>query len=290
MRFRTLLITLVVGVLLAGPAVAAGPAGAAAPVARPDGAIRLIDQTAYVGRGVFNTTGVGQTRERRIGERGRGIFVVRVDNEGAATDDFRLSGSSHSVKFSVQYRVGGVDVSAAVKAGTFVLRDLAPGEARTVTVIVSTRRSVRKGTTKVVWLRSRSMATSNVDAVRALVVRPLYSDDQVTVAGQINASRTSRGLSRLAMNRTLATKAQGWAQHLAAIGRLEHSDLTAGVPSNWRALAENVGYYTTLANVHQAFMDSPGHRANILGPYTFVGTGVARAGSRVYVVHVFMRT
>ena len=139
-------------------------------------------------------------------------------------------------------------------------------------------------------VESHSMSQPGVDVARARVERPLYSADQITVRGQINASRAAQGLNGLAMNRTLAAKAQNWAQHLASIRRLEHSNLTSGVPSNWQALAENVGYYSNLGGMHQMFMDSPGHRANILGQYNSVGTGVAHTGGYVYVVHVFMRS
>ena len=93
----------------------------------------------------------------------------------------------------------------------------------------------------------------------------------------------------LQLNKTLTDKAQSWAQYLARIGYLKHSNLSSGVPSNWRALAENVGYGSRIGTVHTAFMRSSGHRANILGNYTHVGTGVAKNGDRVYVVHVFMR-
>ena len=84
-------------------------------------------------------------------------------------------------------------------------------------------------------------------------------------------------------------KAQQWSAYLAQIGRLQHSNLSSGVPFNWRALAENVGYGTSRGSVHLAFINSSGHRANILGNYTHLGTGVTKSGSRYYVVHVFMR-
>ena len=112
---------------------------------------------------------------------------------------------------------------------------------------------------------------------------------QVTVASRVNSSRTVRGLGALTVSATLNAKAQQWSAYLAQIGRLAHSNLASGVPSNWRALAENVGYGSSLESVHLSFMGSSGHRANILGNYTHLGTGVTKSGSRYYVVHVFMR-
>jgi uncharacterized protein YkwD len=112
---------------------------------------------------------------------------------------------------------------------------------------------------------------------------------QETVATLVNNSRTAQGLRTLKVNGTLNAKAQAWSAYLARIGRLQHSNLASGVPSNWRALAENVGYASTISLVHGAFMNSSGHRANIVGNYTHLGTGVTVKGNRVYVVHVFMR-
>jgi uncharacterized protein YkwD len=120
------------------------------------------------------------------------------------------------------------------------------------------------------------------------VTRSRYTD-QRTAATLINNTRASHGLRSLTLNATLVQKAQNWAQYLARLGRLKHSDLSSGVPSNWRALAENVGYAGSIRSVHTLFIGSSGHRANILGNYTHLGTGVEWSGDRVYVVQVFMR-
>ena len=285
-RILVALIAVVMG-LAASPGAPPAAAGAGS---RADAMIRMVGQASWAGNGIYNTTGAGQARERRIGATGRGIFYIHVENDGAAAADYRVSGSLHTARFSVRYKVGSMDVSDAVKDGRYQINNLAPGAHRTITVEVRTRHAVPRGTAFSAWLRSRSMADATVDVTRASVVRPLYSDDQLTVLGQINGSRASNHLAALAMNRTLADKAQAWSADLAAIGHLEHSNLTSGVPAGWEALAENVGYNQDLASVHQAFLASSGHRANMLGPYNYVGTGVTRSGGRVWVVHVFMRT
>lgn len=119
---------------------------------------------------------------------------------------------------------------------------------------------------------------------------PGFTDEQRRVARLVNDTRSGLGKRRLTLNATLTRKAQRWAEHLAAINALEHSDLTNGVPSNWRALGENVGYASTIREVHQAFISSAGHRHNILGRWNAIGTGYAADNGRVFVVHVFMRT
>jgi len=115
------------------------------------------------------------------------------------------------------------------------------------------------------------------------------SEDQSTVQNQINSSRAAAGVQRLADYGTSDTKAQNWANYLASIGTIKHSNLTDGYQSGtWCRLGENVGMGPSLSAIHSAFMNSPSHRANILSPYyDHIGTGVAKRGNTYYVVHEF---
>jgi hypothetical protein len=73
-------------------------------------------------------------------------------------------------------------------------------------------------------------------------------------------------------------------------GDLHHNPDLAHVTSGWHALAENVGVGPELGRLHDAFMDSPGHRKNILGNYNYVGVGVVRASeTKLWVTVIFMR-
>lgn len=115
--------------------------------------------------------------------------------------------------------------------------------------------------------------------------------EQETVRSLINQSRQAYGLHHLGDDVAVRIKAQSWADHLASKGRLSHSSLSSGldvVP--WVAVAENVGYGSSIRSVHDQFMRSSGHRGNILDRrWDRVGTGhaVGRDG-RVYVVQVFV--
>jgi hypothetical protein len=88
---------------------------------------------------------------------------------------------------------------------------------------------------------------------------------------------------------TWQRKAQGWAEHLAATGRLAHSDLRDGTPPG-ATVAENVGYGCSVDAVHQHLMASSRHRANILRTdVTHGAVGVAVSGDgRTWVVQLFM--
>ena len=106
--------------------------------------------------------------------------------------------------------------------------------------------------------------------------------------GALNGDRAAHGTGQLIPHGYLVDKAQAWAEKLANDNSLSHSDLDSGVPSCWRSLGENVGYGSSIAQVQDSFMNSSSHRANVLGGWTFAGTGVAHRGDRVFVVQVFM--
>lgn len=104
----------------------------------------------------------------------------------------------------------------------------------------------------------------------------------------INHERGQRGLAAMAWADDLGQKAQGWADHLAAVNQLGHSVLTDGVSPGWTVLGENVGVGGDIAAVHQGFMNSPKHREAILnGQYRSVGIGVTQRGNELFVVEVF---
>jgi Cysteine-rich secretory protein family len=115
--------------------------------------------------------------------------------------------------------------------------------------------------------------------------------EQESVRSHVNASRQASGLGPLGDDVAVRLKAQAWAEHLASKGRLSHSSLSSGldvVP--WVAVAENVGYGSSIGNVHDQFMASSKHRSNILDSrWDRIGTGHAvGSDGRVYVVQVFV--
>lgn len=93
----------------------------------------------------------------------------------------------------------------------------------------------------------------------------------------INQDRAASGLGPLTWNGCLLTVANSNAARMAAQGAISHTngpnvDLTCGLG---RQAGENVGYWSAGVNdgqINTMFMNSPGHRANILGPYHYVAT------------------
>lgn len=120
-------------------------------------------------------------------------------------------------------------------------------------------------------------------------------EERDQVIALVNQSRSEAGLSTLRHNVTLDLKADAWAQKLRDSCSLSHSRLSDGAPRNWLKLGENVGYGGTIAQIHDAYLNSPGHRANIMDPaYNSMGAaavwGDCDGQHRVFTVQVFMKS
>jgi hypothetical protein len=114
-------------------------------------------------------------------------------------------------------------------------------------------------------------------------------DDEAGFISRIDAERAGAGLHRLALAGDLTAVARRHAQRMAAAGQHYHNPDLGDEVGGWRMLGENVGKGSSVAGLHQAFMDSAPHRANILrGEFTQLGVGVARdASGTIFVVEVF---
>ncbi len=105
----------------------------------------------------------------------------------------------------------------------------------------------------------------------------------------INEERSDRGLNELKPHSDLDEGAQAQAEAVADAGYLFHNPDLGDITSGWAMMGENVGYAGSIASVHEALMESPGHRENILNAnYSHVGVGVVVADGSVWVAEVFM--
>lgn len=104
-----------------------------------------------------------------------------------------------------------------------------------------------------------------------------------------NAERTSRGLPALRVATDLTAIAKHHSEDMAAKQTLYHNPNLATEVSNWQVVGENVGDGGTVQSIHDAFMNSPEHRANILATdYTEIGIGtVTDANGVIWVTQVF---
>lgn len=104
-----------------------------------------------------------------------------------------------------------------------------------------------------------------------------------------NAARASAGLPLYQYAGDLASVAQGQAERMAARSDVYHNPNLGSEVPNWKKAGENVGAGDDPDQIHDAFMASSGHRANILSAtYTELGIGTAIGGDgRLYVAEVF---
>jgi uncharacterized protein YkwD len=122
----------------------------------------------------------------------------------------------------------------------------------------------------------------------------LYQDESVTTANQdrversllclANAVRRKSGLASVLADRRLSAAARAHSADMVARGYFSHTSPEGSNPSN-RAqatgypggAAENIASsgHGTAISIFRAWRGSPGHNANILGPYAATGIGVA---------------
>lgn len=118
-----------------------------------------------------------------------------------------------------------------------------------------------------------------------LLLFPSAAGDTVSL---INATRAANGLAPLSTDSGLSAFAQNHSQNMAAAGEIFHSPNLGSASTGWDALGENVGKGGTASALHDAFMASSGHRANILGDWNYIGVGTAE-GDALYITVVFMK-
>jgi hypothetical protein len=116
---------------------------------QPDAAIRKKPGRTFVGFGVFNTTGAGQTIAVKTARGTTQSFNINVGNQGDVPRTLGVLGCSSDARgFSVQYTWGAKNVTFGVVHGLFRVKDLSPGAHTTVTLAISVRSTTPVGATK----------------------------------------------------------------------------------------------------------------------------------------------
>jgi len=97
----------------------------------------------------------------------------------------------------------------------------------------------------------------------------------------VNIERTTRNLEPLVTDDILQFEAEDYAEAMAAMNRMQHGlkgplmKRLSDAGYNASAAGENIAWnYRSSSAVVRGWMDSSGHRANILGNYQDTGIGV----------------
>jgi len=136
-----------------------------------------------------------------------------------------------------------------------------------------------------------------------LAIPPADPDDlrqDENAAGEIfelvNRSRIEEDLDPLAWSAPLAVVGERHATEMYLLGYFGHTSPTTGTVGDrmadsgipYRVVGENLALAATARTVHEGLMNSPGHRANILGSgFTRLGIGVIHGPLGLMVVQVF---
>lgn len=114
------------------------------------------------------------------------------------------------------------------------------------------------------------------------VLRYATSMSRDELLAQCNSSRTANGLPALTLNTKLNSSAQAKAQHMANNNYWAHDAPDGTQPwyffeaagYSYSRAGENLAYgFDNAQATNSGWMNSPGHKANILGDYTEVGFG-----------------
>jgi uncharacterized protein YkwD len=130
------------------------------------------------------------------------------------------------------------------------------------------------------------------------VAQQKTSDAERQLFNAVNQERKAHGLPPLKLDEALTTAARQHAQRIAEQGTISHQlpgepslpsrVKAAGAHFSW--LAENVDEGQNATAIHQSFMKSPQHRANILdSDMDSAGIGVAERNGYLFAVEDFSK-
>jgi hypothetical protein len=99
------------------------------PSYQPDPSIRK-GSKPFIGNDIYNTDGTNQTRTASAGVGSKITFDVSIENDGLNPDRFKVWATGIAMSgYDVKYFRGRTNITAAVIAGTYLTRSLAPGDA-----------------------------------------------------------------------------------------------------------------------------------------------------------------
>ena len=116
---------------------------------------------------------------------------------------------------------------------------------------------------------------------------PVLSADEMQMWQLVNEERQKAGLQALQIHEGLIGLARLKSEDMINLGYFSHQSPTYGSPFEmitgagitYYTAGENIAGAPTVDRAHQALMNSPGHRANILNAsFTHVGIGIVDGG------------
>jgi len=145
--------------------------------------------------------------------------------------------------------------------------------------------------------RHRSSTSSTTPTVsRSADLQAAGNSQQAEMLGYINAARRAANLNPVVLDQELSAGAALKSKDMAVNGYFAHTSPTYGKVAkmmddlgiDYNLAAENIAKNYGVESAQQAFMESPGHRANILNPnFNEVGLGFYQVGKYLFVTQWF---
>jgi hypothetical protein len=110
-----------------------------------------------------------------------------------------------------------------------------------------------------------------------------------TFGQKINHERAARSLHTLSWDSGLVDIARAHSKRMASEHRLYHNPSLRSQVSQWEVLGENVGRGPSIDAIHEAFMASPSHQAQIVATdFRSYAVGVFEENGEIWVTEVFV--
>jgi uncharacterized YkwD family protein len=125
----------------------------------------------------------------------------------------------------------------------------------------------------------------------------LTSDEQ-SLINQVNQERVKNGLKALQIDYQLVALAKQKSHDMAVNNYFSHVSPTLGTVYtmldragvSYSRAGENIARTGSVSRAHPLFMNSDGHRANILhSGYTHIGVGIVKQGTSYHVTQIFIK-
>ncbi|KAJ2452891.1 hypothetical protein EV183_002628 [Coemansia sp. RSA 2336] len=129
---------------------------------------------------------------------------------------------------------------------------------------------------------AKPTAVASTTSAPAASSAPEASGWKQDMLDQLNAIRAAAGKSPVSLDQQMNGIAQAHSNYMSRVGSMTHSDSAGSLGTrmsaqgiNWESAAENIAWnQKTVSEVMTAWKNSPGHYANIVGDYNYVGFGV----------------
>ncbi len=114
-------------------------------------------------------------------------------------------------------------------------------------------------------------------------VAPAVAVEIQRILDDTNAFRAQNGKAPLILDTQISSVAQNWTNYMGSSCTFDHNpSFSTQMRAGWTAAAENIAAGQQYTNVVAAWINSPGHRANLLGDYTHIGIGYVGGSSCQY--------